>query len=404
MKVCCLGLGYTGLSTAILIARNGIEVTGVDINPEIVRSVREGKARFLGPQLQELLREVVTTGQLKVADSPEVSDAYFMIVPTFLNGKQEPDISYLRMATLAIIPLLKENDLYVIISTSPLGTTVEMSELIYEKRPELQDKIFVAYCPEHFSTGDVISEVVSTDRIIGGINPESASRAVSLFRHFVQGALHQTDCKTAEICSLTENAFSEVHTAFANELSVVCDKAGVDVWELIDLANTNPRVHISQPDCGSGGYYSIANPYAVPAETAKKPSVIAESSDINAYKSFWCVTKVQNEILRFELQHRKTPVVAMMGLTAQPNRSALYHSAAQYIVSKITQRYQDMDILLADPNLSDHPVFHLTDYQEAYEKADIIVFLVAHKEFSLLPHHEEKTMLDFVGVLNHFCV
>ena len=247
MKACFMGLGYIGLPTAIIAAKHGIQIIGVDINPNVVEMTNQGKLHIIEPGMQELLQEVVSDGHLKASTVPEMSDAYFMVVPTPFKGNHEPDISYVESATRAVIPFLKEGDLYVIESTSPVGTTDKMANLIFNLRPDLRDKIFIAYCPERVLPGNVIYELVHNDRVIGGINKASTEKAVEFYSQFVQGTLHRTNCKTAEMCKLTENSSRDVQIAFANELSLICDKAGINVWELINLANKHPRVNILQP-------------------------------------------------------------------------------------------------------------------------------------------------------------
>lgn len=398
MKACFMGLGYIGLPTAIIAAKHGIEITGVDINPEVVRMTNQGKLHIVEPGLQNLLQEVIHNGTLKAATTPEVSDAYFIVVPTPFKGNHEPDISYVEAATRAIIPLLKENDLYVIESTSPVGTTDKMTQLIYELRPELKAKLFIAYCPERVLPGNVIYELVHNDRVIGGIDPESTSKAMDFYSQFVQGKLHKTNSKTAEMCKLTENSSRDVQIAFANELSVICDKAGINVWELIELANKHPRVNILQPGCGVGGHCIAVDPYFITANFPIESQLIAKAREINNYKSFWCTEKIQNEMLKFELSHHRKPIVAMMGLAFKPNIDDLRESPAKYITSKLMQSCNNADILVVEPNVNEHKVFKLTPYLEAYEQADIIVFMVAHDEFKDLPYPKDKIILDFAGI------
>ena len=236
-----MGLGYIGLPTAIIAAKHGINVLGVDINPGVVEMTNQGKLHIIEPGMEEYLQEVVNAGLLKASTTPEISDAYFMVVPTPFKGNHEPDISYVEAATRSVLPYLKEGDLYVIESTSPVGTTEKMQSLIFSERPELKDKIYIAYCPERVLPGNVIYELVHNDRVIGGINEESTEKAIQFYGRFVQGTLHKTNSKTAEMCKLTENSSRDVQIAFANELSLICDKAGINVWELIELANKHPR-------------------------------------------------------------------------------------------------------------------------------------------------------------------
>lgn len=398
MKACFMGLGYIGLPTAIIAAKHGIEITGVDINPRVVEMINAGKLHILEPGMEEMLREVVQAGALKACSAPETSDAYFMVVPTPFKGNHEPDVSYVEAATRAVLPFLKEGDLYVIESTSPVGTTERMARIIFAERPELEGRIYIAYCPERVLPGNVIYELVHNDRVIGGINPESTEKAIEFYSQFVQGALHKTNCRTAEMCKLTENSSRDIQIAFANELSLICDKAGINVWELIRLANRHPRVNILQPGCGVGGHCIAVDPYFITADFPAESRLIADAREINNYKSFWCAEKVKNAILEFELKHRRKPVVAMMGLAFKPDIDDLRESPAKYITTKVIQSCNNADILVAEPNVKDHHVFKLTDYTEAYEKADIVAFLTAHTPFKTLPRREEKVVLDFCGV------
>lgn len=398
MKACFMGLGYIGLPTAIIAAKHGIRITGVDINPAVVEKTNRGELHIVEPGMQELLREVVAEGKLEASTTPRPSDAYFIVVPTPFQGNHEPDISYVEAATRAVLPLLKEGDLFVIESTSPVGTTDKMMRLIFGLRPELEGKIFIAYCPERVLPGNVVYELVHNDRVIGGINPESTEKAIEFYSLFVQGKLHKTNCKTAEMCKLTENSSRDVQIAFANELSLICDKAGINVWELIELANKHPRVNILQPGCGVGGHCIAVDPYFITADFPVESQIISKAREINNYKSFWCAEKIQNEMLKFELAHHRKPVVAMMGLAFKPNIDDLRESPAKYITTKVMQSCNNADILVVEPNVTEHKVFKLTPYAEAYEKADIVVFMVAHNEFKTLPYHTGKVILDFAGI------
>lgn len=398
MKVCFMGLGYIGLPTAIIAAQSGIEVTGVDINPKVVDLTNRGIIHIVEPGLQELCRKAVETGKLKASMTPVVSDAYFIVVPTPFKGNHEPDISYVEAATRSVIPLLKAGDLYVIESTSPVGTTEKMENLIFSLRPELRGKIFIAYCPERVLPGNVIYELVHNDRVIGGINPESTEKALAFYSQFVQGKLHRTNAKTAEMCKLTENSSRDVQIAFANELSLICDKAGVNVWELINLANKHPRVNILQPGCGVGGHCIAVDPYFITADFPVESQLIAKAREINNYKAFWCAEKVQNTMLKFELEHGRKPVVAIMGLAFKPNIDDLREAPAKYITTRVMQGCNNAELLVVEPNVKEHHVFKLTDYKEAFERADIVVYLVAHNEFKELPRDPAKIILDFCGI------
>ena len=398
MKACFMGLGYIGLPTAIIAAKHGVEVVGVDINPQVVEMTNQGHLHIVEPGMEEMLQEVVASGALKASTKPEVCDAYFMVVPTPFKGNHEPDISYVEAATRAVLPYLKAGDLYVIESTSPVGTTDKMKNLIFSERPELADKIYIAYCPERVLPGNVIYELVHNDRVIGGMNEASTDKAIAFYSQFVQGTLHRTNCKTAEMCKLTENSSRDVQIAFANELSLICDKASINVWELINLANKHPRVNILQPGCGVGGHCIAVDPYFITADFPVESQLIAKAREINNYKAFWCAEKVQNEMLKFELKNHRKPCVAMMGLAFKPNIDDLRESPAKYITTKVMQSCNNVNILVVEPNVKEHNVFKLTDYREAYDKADIVVMLVAHEPFKSLPCTTDKVILDFCGI------
>lgn len=390
MKACFMGLGYIGLPTAIIAAQHGIKIIGVDINPKVVDMTNQGKLHIIEPGMQELLQEVVADSRLKASTIPEESDAYFIVVPTPFKGDHEPDISYVEAASRTVIPFLKEGDLFVIESTSPVGTTDKIQNIIFTLRPELKDKIYIAYCPERVLPGNVIYELIHNDRVIGGMNDDSTDKAIDFYSRFVQGNLHRTNCKTAEMCKLTENSSRDVQIAFANELSLICDKADINVWELINLANKHPRVNILQPGCGVGGHCIAVDPYFITADFPMESKIIATARNINNYKTFWCAEKVQNAMLKFELENHRKPIVAMMGLAFKPDIDDLREAPAKYITSKVMQSCNNADVIVVEPNVQEHNVFKLTDYKEAYSKADIVVFLVAHTPFKSLPYDEKK--------------
>lgn len=398
MKACFMGLGYIGLPTAIIAAKHGVEVIGVDINSKVVEMTNKGELHIIEPGMHEFLQEVVSNSMLKASSIPETCDAYFMVVPTPFKGNHEPDISYVESATRAVVPFLKPGDLYVIESTSPVGTTERMADLIFSLRPELKDEIFIAYCPERVLPGNIIYELVHNDRVIGGINEESTDKAIEFYSQFVKGQLHRTNSKTAEMCKLTENSSRDVQIAFANELSLICDKAGINVWELINLANKHPRVNILQPGCGVGGHCIAVDPYFITSEFPMESKLIAQAREVNNYKAFWCAEKVQTAMLKFELEHHTKPCVAMMGLAFKPNIDDLRESPAKYITTKVMQSCNNANILVVEPNVESHNVFKLTDYQEAYNRADIVVMLVAHDQFKALPYAKDKIILDFCGI------
>ena len=284
MKACFMGLGYIGLPTAIIAAGSGIQVIGVDVNPKVVEMTNRGIIHIVEPGLQELCSKVMEFGKLKASDVPEESDVYLIVVPTPFKGNHEPDISYVEAATRMVAPFLKKGDLFVIESTSPVGTTEKMANLLYALRPELEGKIYIAYCPERVLPGNVIYELMQNDRVIGGINSESTEKAIQFYRHFVRGTLHRTNARTAEMCKLTENSSRDVQIAFANELSLICADQGINVWELIRLANRHPRVNILQPGPGVGGHCIAVDPWFIVSQNPERARLIRTAREVNDYK------------------------------------------------------------------------------------------------------------------------
>ena len=285
------------MPTAALIAQNKTYVHGVDINPKVVETINRGEIHIIEPELDIAVSNAVSEGYLKASTSAVEAIAYLIVVPTPFKAKNEPDISFVETATKAILPLLKEGDLYIIESTSPIGTTEKMMDLIYASRPELKDKLFIAYCPERVLPGNVMYELVHNDRVIGGVDDASTEKAVAFYSQFIKGDLHKTNARTAEMCKLVENSSRDVQIAFANELSLICDKADINVWELIKLANKHPRVNILSPGCGVGGHCIAVDPYFIVSDYPKESKIIGTAREINNYKSFWCAEKIQNSKL-----------------------------------------------------------------------------------------------------------
>ena len=400
MKACFMGLGYIGLPTAIISSQHGINVCGVDINPKVVEKTNRGELHIVEPGLQDLLKKAVDSKSLVASTTPFESDVYLIVVPTPFKAKHEPDISYVESATKTVIPLLKEGDLFIIESTSPVGTTEKMAELIFAERPELKGSIHIAYCPERVLPGNVIFELVNNDRVIGGIDDASADAAAEFYGKFVSGQLHKTNCRTAEMCKLVENSSRDVQIAFANELSMICEKAGINVWELISLANKHPRVNILQPGCGVGGHCIAVDPYFISSAFPNEAKIIAQARSINNYKSEWCVEKAKNAILSFQLKNCKKPQVALMGLAFKPNIDDLRESPAMKIAKRLFTEMPDVKFNIVEPNISSHPDFDIVDFQTAFEQSDIVVYLTAHKQFFMLPQEaNDKLILDFCGVI-----
>ena len=397
-EVVTIGLGYIGLPTSALIASHGTNVLGVDINQNIVDTINQGKIHIVEPDLDQIVSKAVSSGFFKASTKPTLAEVYLIVVPTPFKGNHEPDISFVEAATKVIIPLLKKGDLYIIESTSPIGTTEKMQKLIFESRPELEGHIHIAYCPERVLPGNVMHELVENDRVIGGIDEAATQKAISFYSKYVKGELHGTNARTAEMCKLVENSSRDVQIAFANELSLICDKADINVWELINLANKHPRVNILQPGCGVGGHCIAVDPYFIISDYPMESQIIGTAREVNNYKSFWCAEKIQNEKLQFELKHGRKPKTALMGLAFKPNIDDLRESPAKYIVQKVLQNSNNEEHFIVEPNIESHSVYKLTEYQDAINKADIIVYLVAHNEFKSQIQHKDKIILNFCGL------
>ncbi len=392
-----LGLGYIGLPTAAFVASKGVRVVGMDINPTVVDTINKGEIHIVEPELAHIVKRVVEEGLLSAVTKPVPADVYIVVVPTPFKQDRQPDTSFVELATRSVIPLLKADDLFILESTSPVMTTEKMAGMIFDERPELKDKIYIAYCPERVLPGNVIYELEHNDRVIGGINPESTEKACAFYASFVRGALHRTNARTAEMCKLTENSFRDVQIAFANELSMICDKAGIDVWELIALANKHPRVNILQPGCGVGGHCIAVDPWFIVADYPGQAQVIRRAREVNDYKADWCISKVIDACLDFEVRYGRQAIVACMGLAFKPDIDDLRESPAKYITSQVIAEAR-ADVLVVEPNIVAHKSFSLTSPVEAYRKADIAVWLVKHKAFLSMPRDISKIELDFCGV------
>ena len=397
-EVVIIGLGYIGLPTSALIASHGTNVLGVDINQKVVDTINHGKIHIVEPDLDKIVSKAVSDGFLKASTKPSAAEVYLIVVPTPFKGNHEPDISFVEAATESVIPLLKEGDLFIIESTSPVGTTEKMMDLIFSIRPELKNNIHIAYCPERVLPGNVMYELLENDRVIGGVNEESTDKAVAFYSKYVKGDLHKTNARTAEMCKLVENSSRDVQIAFANELSLICDKADINVWELIYLANKHPRVNILQPGCGVGGHCIAVDPYFIISDFPIESKIIGAAREVNNYKSIWCVEKIQATKLQFELKHGRKPKTALLGLAFKPNIDDLRESPAKYIVQKVLQNSNNETHFIVEPNIEEHNEFNLTNCKTAVAEADIIALLVGHDEFMSLDINSNKVVLDFCRI------
>jgi UDP-N-acetyl-D-mannosaminuronic acid dehydrogenase len=397
MKAVFMGLGYIGLPTAAVAAVSGIHVIGVDVNPTVVDIINQGNIHIVEPDLAALVKKVVAEGCLKASLIPEEADAFFIVVPTPFKQNHRADISFVEAATKMVIPYLRKGNLFVIESTSPVSTTEKMADFIFKERPELKNNIYIAYCPERVLPGNVIYELEHNDRVIGGINEVSTQKAIAFYSRFVKGTLHPTNARTAEMCKLTENSSRDVQIAFANELSMICEKAGINVWELIALANKHPRVKILQPGSGVGGHCIAVDPWFIVSDYPEQAQIIKRSRETNDYKADWCANRVIETARRFERETGREPVIACMGLAFKPDIDDLRESPAKYIASRILSE-SNAEVLVVEPNIAEHKTYNLIDYRDAYQKADIVAWLVAHKPFCDIEKEDSKIELDFCGI------
>ncbi|AUM28012.1 UDP-N-acetyl-D-mannosamine dehydrogenase [Acinetobacter pittii] len=393
--ICVIGLGYIGLPTAATFAAHGIKVTGVDVNQHAVDMINQGKVHIVEPDLDALVRDVVAQGKLSAQTTPLEADAYIVAVPTPFKDDYQPDLKYIEAASKALAPFLKKGNLVILESTSPVEATEQMSAWLSEARPDLsfpQQKgeeadILVAHCPERVLPGKVLQELISNDRIIGGMTPRCSKAACELYKTFVKGECIETNARTAEMCKLTENSFRDVNIAFANELSIICDKLDINVWELISLANRHPRVNILQPGPGVGGHCIAVDPWFIVAKTPEQARLIRTAREVNDAKPEWVIDQVKIKITEFlQANPNKTiqdVTIACYGLAFKPDIDDLRESPALEITKKLAE--QGLNILAIEPNINELPEglsknIHLSNIQFC-TKANIHLILVGHREF-----------------------
>jgi len=396
--ICVIGLGYIGLPTAATFAAHGVKVTGVDVNPHAVDLINQGKVHIVEPDLDALVRDVVAQQKLSAQLNPVAADAYIVAVPTPFKDNHEPDLKYIESAVKALAPHLVQGNLVILESTSPVGATEKMAAWLSESRPDLsfpqqvgeQADILIAHCPERVLPGKVLQELISNDRIVGGMTPRCSQAAIDLYKVFVKGDCIETYARTAEMCKLTENSFRDVNIAFANELSIICDKLDINVWELIQLANRHPRVNILQPGPGVGGHCIAVDPWFIVSKTPEQARLIRTAREVNDSKPEWVIDQVKIKIAEFlQVNPEKTikdVTVACYGLAFKPDIDDLRESPALNITKKLAE--QGLNILAIEPNIEKLPVGMPVNIQliqlEDKDKADIHLVLVDHREFKKL--------------------
>jgi UDP-N-acetyl-D-mannosaminuronic acid dehydrogenase len=395
-----------------MLASQGHQVIGFDINAATVTSINSGHPHFHEPDLQMLLEAAISTGRLKAQTEPVAADYYILAVPTPLMKDRKPDLSYVEAACDAIAPYIRRGSTIILESTSPVGTTERLCEQIAAARPDLrvpqysemteEFDIFVCHCPERILPGQMLRELVSNDRIIGGVTETCAKHGVTLYKTFVRSNLLVTDCRTAELVKLIENAFRDVNIAFANELSLICEHLGIDVWQAIELANRHPRVTIMQPGPGVGGHCIAIDPWFIVDSAPELSRMIRTAREVNDGKPQWVIDKVRSLAMRF-----KRPIVSCYGLTYKPDVDDLRESPALAIVRELACD-ENLEVLVCDPHvrslppvLANLPNVRLTGTDEARREADIVVFLVGHQQFRHLEANTflNKVVVDTIGLL-----
>ncbi len=396
IKICVIGLGYIGLPTASLLGTKGFSVHGVDVSKHVVDTINSGKIHIVEPDLDIMVKSAVNAGNLKAGLEPVEADIFIIAVPTPFKGDHEPDLSYVEAATQLISPYIKPGNLVILESTSPVGTTDEVvARILSDNGHNTEKDVYVAHCPERVLPGRILVELVENDRIVGGVNPIATQKAVDFYKLFVRGEVLSTDSRTAEMAKLTENSSRDVSIAFANELSLICDEEGINVWELIELANRHPRVNILNPGPGVGGHCIAVDPWFIVARSPKYAKLIKTARLVNDAKPEWVIQKVRSRAEKF-----KHPVIGCLGLAFKADVDDLRESPAVNIVRQLIKENIG-DILIAEPNLVSHDEFDLMPFEDVLHKADIVLLLVDHKEFKGIKTLEinEKVLIDTRGII-----
>lgn len=398
LSICVVGMGYIGLPTAALLAKNGMAVIGCDVSVAVVETINDGRIHIVEPDLDEVVRVAVASGLLKAATKPAAADVFIICVPTpFYSGEgiPRPNIDYVLAATKSIAPYLKANDLVILESTSPVGTTAQLAATLELEGVDIS-KLHIAYCPERVLPGRIMVELVENDRIVGGLTPEATDAVAKFYQKFVDGDVLKTTAATAEMCKLAENSYRDVNIAFANELSMICAKADIDIWEVIKLANHHPRVNILQPGTGVGGHCIAVDPWFIVARDPETARLIKTARNVNDYKTVWVVEQILVAAEKLQSQLGRRPTIACLGLAFKPDIDDLRESPALAVYSSLQGRGNP--ILAVEPNISGVSGIELTEFEAAVISADLICVLVNHRQFSnisLRCSESNKLLLNF---------
>ena len=408
-KIAIIGLGYIGLPTAAMFAARKKQVVGIDINASTVDIINSGKIHIVEPELDMVVHAAVKEGFLRATLDYEAADVFFIAVPTpFIKGTYQPDLSHIESACNSIAPVLREGNIVILESTSPVGTTEKISKWLADKRPDLTfphshhetSHIRIAHCPERVLPGHIMHELVENDRIIGGLTDKCSKAAAALYETFIRGKCHITNARTAEMTKLTENSFRDTNIAFANELSILCDKLEINVWKLIELANLHPRVNILKPGPGVGGHCIAVDPWFIVSSNKEDAQLIKKSRDVNDRKPDWVIEQIKEKIEKTKKVNSK-PVIACYGLTFKADIDDLRESPARYIIERL-EKSNLSKLLIIEPNIEKLPASlkhsTLATTEEALKIADIHVLLVDHKEFKLISPPNHNQIIDTRGI------
>lgn len=395
LRVCVVGLGYIGLPTASILGTKGCRVFGVDVSPQVVDTINAGRIHIEEPDLDLIVKAAVQAGNLTAATVPSEADVFVLAVPTPIQPDKQPDVSMVESAARAIAPYVRKGNLVILESTSPVGTTDGVvARVLREAGHVIGEDVYVAYCPERVLPGRILTELIENDRVVGGVDDASTEVALEFYEGFVRGEVVGTDSRTAEMVKLSENSYRDVNIAYANELSMVCDRAGISVWEVIRIANRHPRVKILQPGPGVGGHCIAVDPWFIVAGDPQNAKVIRAAREVNDRKPHWVIDKVEQCARRVV-----DPVIACLGLSFKADVDDLRESPAVEIVHELKRRNLG-ELLVVEPHLLFHPDFELVKLEEAVRRANIVLVLVDHKPFKRLRRDalNEKILIDTRGL------
>ena len=400
--ICVVGLGYIGLPTAALLASSGYQVVGIDVSTHAVETINQGLIHIVEPDLDAYVRSAVSAGRLKAFTTPQAADIYMICVPTPFHegeGIPQPNIDFVLAATRSIASYVKAGDMVILESTSPVGTTQKMSEILSDAGVDVST-IFMAYCPERVLPGKIMMELVENDRVVGGLTPEATQQVSSFYRTFVRGAVLETEAKTAEMCKLTENSFRDVNISFANELSMICAKDGINVWNLIQLANRHPRVNILQPGAGVGGHCIAVDPWFIVARDPENAQLIRTAREVNNRKTGWVIDQIKIAAADATAKTGRKAKIACLGLAFKPDIDDLRESPAAHIAQALLA--QGYDLVAVEPNIEEDSRFTLVELSEALSSADVLAVLVKHRQFidvAKAGQFSRKCVVDFCGIM-----